>query len=329
MTMARSTLRALRLLHATDREFVALQQSVAAAPAADWIAPIRYLRAYHPVRAESLLAYLRTHASASAQTNLATGEEARLMIAQGRTATVDSAMRAGVYDPAFVATLNRALVSAGLAGLAERAAERRAVAALLAEVPLDSALAYFASRPVWLNLWLVGAHHAQKGDTAIARRAHRLIGSLPAGGSPAKYREALQADLESRLAARVNDRMRALAAARRAYELWSIHTEIQHEFMPEPNIRFNLGLQLALAGDTAAAEPIFRSLVPPTSWFGFYTARAWFELGEIAIARGNREAAQINYSMALRYWSRGGREIAAWRERTQRQLALVGERAPK
>ncbi|CAN5839170.1 hypothetical protein BH23GEM9_BH23GEM9_03330 [soil metagenome] len=322
--MTRSTLSALRALRADAETFEAMKQSIAAAPPTDWIAPVRYLRTYDPSRATALLVQLREAATAGLPAVIAAGNHARQLVTQGRTAAVDSALRAGDYsDPQVLTRIRLSVAAASLAGLGDPTAVRNAVDALTRYVPLDSARAYFDTRPAWWVVWLTGAYHAQEGDTSFARRARHALGTLPAGGSPATYREALQADIDARMAARVNDVPRALAHARRAFELWSIHTENQPESMPEPAIRFQLALLLKASSDTTQAQRLLQSLVPPATWLGFYTARAHFELGEIALARGDSAAARRNYAAALRYWRDGGPEIATWRSQAQAQFARV------
>jgi hypothetical protein len=285
------------------------------------------LRAYRPARAEVLLAMLRERAQSGLEANRAASEQARLWIAEGRAATVDSALSTpGFQDPVVYWGIQRLLVASALSGVGNAALAERAAAALARHVPLDSAMAYFYTRPAWWVTWLVGAYHAQFGDTLFARRARGVIGTFPSGGSPAAYREALQADIDARLAARRGDLQRALVHARQAFELWSIHTENAAESMPEPTIRFHLALLLKATGDTARAAPLLRSMVPPVSWFGFYTARAAFELGELENARGDSTTARRYYGIALRYWERGGPEVAAWRGQSQAQLARLDRR---
>ena len=200
---------------------------------------------------------------------------------------------------------------------------RRAVDALMTYLPSDSVLAYSNNSPTFWTAWLIAAHHAQFGDIAVAQRYRRALATLPAGGSPPTYREALQADIDSRLAQRRGDAATALAEARRAYDLWAIHTENQQESMPEPAIRYHLAMLLKATGDERSAEPLFRSMVPPTTWFGFYTARAALELGDLEAKRGDSQAAARHYSMALRLWERGGREAETWRAQAEARIAAL------
>ena len=66
-----------------------------------------------------------------------------------------------------------------------------------------------------------------------------------------------------------------------------------------------------------------RSLVPPTAWFGFLTARAQFELGEIAEAQREWRTAQQHFDQALRLWDHGGDAVADWRDRARAALERV------
>jgi tetratricopeptide (TPR) repeat protein len=162
------------------------------------------------------------------------------------------------------------------------------------------------------------------GDTTLARRWQVALRALPRGGSPAEYNSALDADLEARLAARRGDRSRALEHARRAYALWTVHTENQFEFLPEPAIRFNLALLLRAARQSHEAGELFRSLVPPTTWMGFYTPRSALELAELEESSGNRADARRHYLIALRSWEQGDTAIAPYRDRARRGLTRVG-----
>ena len=322
--LARSTLSALRALQADDATFGAMKRNIAAAPATDWIAPLRYLRAYNPPRATALLETLRATAAPGPMSANVAFNHARQLITQGRTAAVDSAIHGGDYgQPDVLPGVQRLLVANALAGLGDRAAAQRAVAGLLRYVPLDSAVAYQQTRPVWWVMWLVGAWHAQEGDTLLARRARDIIGRLAEGGSPPTYRESMQADIDARLAARNNDTAGALQFARRAFELWSVHTDNQLESMPEPAMRFHLAMRLRAAADHDEAQRLLESLVPPASWLGFYTARAHFELGAMSADRRDDAAARRHFAAAIRYWSDGGAEIAPWLQRAQEGLARV------
>ena len=144
------------------------------------------------------------------------------------------------------------------------------------------------------------------------------MAQFPKGGSPKEYGAALRADLASRLAARRSDRQSALTFAARAVELWSIHTDNTLELMPEPAMRFQLATLLRADGKLDSAATLFRSLVPPTTWLGFYTARASLELGELSEARNDRVLAERSFLTALRLWERGDSVVAPFRERARR-----------
>jgi len=91
-------------------------------------------------------------------------------------------------------------------------------------------------------------------------------------------------------------------------------------------MRFQMAVLLRATGRPDSAAVLLRSLVPPTTWMGFYTARASLELGELAEGRGDRQAAARHYAMALALWRWGGPEVAMWRDRAQNGLRrMVGE----
>jgi hypothetical protein len=71
----------------------------------------------------------------------------------------------------------------------------------------------------------------------------------------------------------------------------------------------------------------FQSLVPPTAWAGFLTARAAFELGQIAERDRRHGEAASYYARALDLWEHGGEEVAAWRNRAREAAARVSRRA--
>ena len=70
--------------------------------------------------------------------------------------------------------------------------------------------------------------------------------------------------------------------------------------MPDPAIRFNLAALLRAQNSPRDAALLFRSLVPPTTWLGFYTPRAALELAELEEANGDRAGARRHYLIALR-----------------------------
>ena len=325
--LVRRTLQALTAVSADDAAFEALLGAMKSAALADWLTPYRYLRFYDPARAGKLLVRMSGDSAPGGAAATALFEYGRLRIAEGRSAEVEAEAAAGRV-PAFTASsLHRVLVANALAGLGDAASARRAADALARATPIDSALAHFSSRPVWWTSWLIGAYHAQLGDTAVAHAWRETIGQFPAGGSPKEYRAAMQADIEARLAIRRGQKDAALAHARRAYDLWSIHTENQPESMPEPAIRFNLAMLLRQDGQAQPAELLLKSLTPPASWMGFYTARASFELGEI-LSSTDPDRASRYYSAALRLWQHGGPEMAVWRRQVETRLRTLEVRPP-
>ncbi|MGH7469445.1 MAG: hypothetical protein ACRENP_15955 [Longimicrobiales bacterium] len=320
--MARNTARAMMVVTGSEASFAELSRELVSAPPGEWIVPYRWLRSQHPERAEALLAALRAHASTAPPRPQ--GEDARLRIAEGRPISADSMVRAyDANEPAVFWPVLRLLATSALAETGNLTVARRAVGELERYLPSDSMLAYLNTRPAWWTGWVVGAFHAQFGDSVVARKYQRALGTLPAGGSPAQYREALQADIESRMAVRRGDLPTALRAARNAYDSWSIHTENALESMPEPAIRFQLAKLLKANGETDHAEALYRSLIPPTSWMGFLTARAAVEVGDLEAARGEADAAARHYTIALRLWERGGQEAAPLRAQVESRLSAL------
>ncbi|HEX9704819.1 MAG TPA: protein kinase [Gemmatimonadales bacterium] len=327
--MVRGSLLGLEALAAAEEAFPTLADAVARRPPTDWFAVLRLVRSYRPDRGDLLLERVRRSAGPGFPTRAAVGAAAQLDIAQGRLRAVDAQLRAGTHrdSPDFERRLDWFLVASAIAGLGDSAATDRALASLAAYMPPESALAYLETRPVWSMGWVQGAYHAMYGDTAVARRWRTAMGTLPPGGTSKDYRGALQSDFDARLAARRGDLRTALGLARRAYDLWTIHTENQLEAMPEPAMRFHLALLLRAAGRSDSAEALFGSLVPPSTWMGFLTARSSLERGEMAEARRDRDAAAQNYRRALGLWERGGPEVAEWRGRARAGLQRVsGER---
>jgi len=322
--VAQANLAALRAVLADDTAFSRMATEISQRPARYWLGPLRYLRSLQPARAETLLVRLRPRVEPGRATYMVNAEEARLLLAEGRVAEVDSAIGAGEYQFGELwKNLRRFLLAAELTGVGEEAATRHSLEWLSDYTPLDSALHYFEARPVWWSGWLLGAYHAMFGDTAVTRRWHEKIGEMPAGGTTLDYRVALQSDLESRLASRRGDLDAALTQAKRAFRFWSIHTENDWEASASPQMRFNLALLYRAQGQPDSAEALLRSLVPPTSYMGFLTARSSFELGQLVENRGDLDSALRHYRRAFRYWSRGGPEVAGWRDRAESALERV------
>jgi hypothetical protein len=240
--------------------------------------------------------------------------------ARGRTRSFGARIRAGGLTPDFLIQAQLMIVAASLAHVGDEATAADAAAALARAVPVDSAAAYFETRPVWWVGWMIAAHNAQLGDTVMARRWQRVIAAFPAGGSPAEWAAALHADIEARLAVRRGDTDDALQHARRAFRLWDIHTENSFESMPEPQMRLHLALLHRSAGHSDSAHALLRSLVPPATWMGFLTARAAFELGVLEEQARNIAAAERYYTVAWNLWSGGDTEIEPWRSQTAQAL---------
>jgi TolB-like protein len=322
VALVRGTLLALRSVLASEREFGAMAAVAAGAPVVEWVQVVRYLRAARPARLEQLLDLTRRATNPTVPSPVQFGVWTSLFAAEGRTRQVDSAR--AVIAQGELAYLSHwtdlLLVATAIADVGDERTGAAAAARLAEYVPVDSAQAYLQTRPVWMAGWALAAYHASRGDTTQTRRWHEEFGRFPAGGSPPTWREAIQADLAARLASRRGDTPTALALARRAFELWTIHTDNVAESQPEPAMRFNLAVLYRNTGHADSAEALLRSLVPPTTWTGFYTARASFELAELAAARGDAVEAARRYRAALALWERGDSEIASWRDRARNGL---------
>lgn len=319
--LVRGALLGARAVLADDTTFAAIVDSIAHRPLREWVQAVRFLRLRAPDRTATLLNAART---AGTDTRAELG---RLWIAEGRIQAVSDSLDAGAYDARGNAgTIRRFLLAASIAGAGDSAVAARSAAWLARQTPPDSAQAYYETRPVWWNSWLLGAYQATFGDTVTARRWQRLLGTLPAGGTPQDYRGALQADIEARLATRRGDLTRATDAEKEAMRLWSIHTENDWEAMPSPAMRFHLATLERDAGDDDDAARLLQSLVPPTTWMGFYSALAAYTLGEIEESRGQTDRAVRHYAFAQRYWERGDDAVAEWRTRAEAALKrLTGE----
>lgn len=324
--LGRATLDGLRALTAPDSLLPGMAVELARRGVGDWVAPYRYLRLDSPDRAELLLAAAADVPDPQI-TGRVEGEMFRMGLARGRLETLAADLERGRY-PGLGAggTADRFLLAAALVGLADSATAHRAVGSLTAYVPPDSALAYFDERPVWWTAWVLGAYHAQMGDTAQARVWQDAIADFPEGGTSPDYRGALRADIDARLLSRRGDLGAATMAAERALELWGIHTENTYEAMPEPQMRFHLASLQKATGDDDAALWLFRSLVPPTSWFGFLSARAWLELGNLAEDDGDLAAARHHYQRALALWEDAEGPMEPWRDQARRGWSRTLER---
>jgi len=326
--LVRGSLLGLRAVLASDDQFDALADSIARAPMREWFTPMRYLRVVRPDRLEALMERVAREAGPGLPQRAVAGVQGRIALAEGRLSDLDSGLEAGEYNAANLdPDLHRALVVSSLAGLGRPETARRSVDWLARYIPIDSAPAYWGERLVWPTAWALGAYQASLGDTTVTRRWQQVIGTFPPGGTPKDYRGSLQSDLEARVAARRGDLAGALEQARQAFDLWAIHTDNDWEGSPEPSMRLHLGLLYRAAGQPDSARALLRSLVPPSTWMGFLTVRSSFELGELAENRGDLPAAARYYRNALRYWERGGPELADWRQRAEAGLLrAVAER---
>lgn len=318
--LGRSTLEALRALSAPDSMLPALAERLARRGVGDWVAPYRYLRVDSPDRAELMLRAAAAVPDPQIGARV-TSELFRLGLARGRLATIARGLESGRYGAlAAQGTADRFLVAAALVGAGDTVQAARAAATLAEALPPDSALAFFETRPVWWTAWILGAYHAQLGDTTRARVWQDVIATLPEGGTSPDYRGSLRADIEARLLARRGELEAAIPAAERALELWGIHTENDWEARPDPQIRFHLASLHNATGDTAGARPLFRSLTPPGSWFGFLTARSWYELGGLAEDAGDLAAARRHYERALALWEAAEGPAVTWRDQARRRV---------
>jgi hypothetical protein len=317
-TIAHGMLRGIEALGATDAQFDAMMPSLVSLPTLQWIAVFRVIRLYRPERTDAFArATLADRGNPS--WNMALSALTQNAMAESNWKVVDSLRSAGAYAQLapLEQAVDRASVVSALAGTGSADRAGAAVARLAVGLPPSSARAQFNKRNVWHDGWLIGAYNATYGDTALARAWMASLASLPSGGSPKEYARALEADVASRLALRAGDRAGALTHARRAYDLWDIHTELQPETMPEPSIRLNLATLLRDSRPDSA-QALFSSLTPPTTWMGFVTARAALELAELQAERGESRAAERSYLLAIRLWERGGADVAPLLARARR-----------
>jgi tetratricopeptide (TPR) repeat protein len=320
-TLGQGWMHALRATLSSDSVFQVMASELAQLPSVERIMVLRALRASSIARTRTLLDAMRQSIDPGTVAT-ATFEQARLEIARGHADRVDSAIAGRAYaaDNAF-ATLHMTILAASLAGITDSPVTERIAAIVSAYLPPpESARAYLQTRPVWQGGWLIGAYHAMHGDTTIARRWIDALGTLPRGGTPEDYNAALQSDISARLASRRGDLETALREARRARELWYIHADNNPEIAPSPSIRLHLAMLQRQAGQPDSARALFESLVPPTTWVGFLTARASFELGAIEGERGNGPLAAFHYRRALQLWEGAGPGAATWLQQTRGAL---------
>ena len=321
----RPTLRALEAITATDPDYPAFEDSVAAASLPEWTAVFRRLRSYRPDRALTLIR--KVAARGVTQADFAWTALGYLQIATGRPEQVDSTLNAvGSGRPLSEFLLRSSILAAASLGIGDSATSQEAVTRLGATLSPDSAAALLESQPVWRLGWTLGAYHAAHGDTAMARRWADALAGLQGGGNPPRWNTAEANDIRSRIWRRAGRADSALAYARAAYDHWPIRTENTSDDLPEPGLRFSLAEQLHGAGKSDSAAALFRSMVAPTTWLGSYTARSLLHLGEIAEAAGDRVEAGRRFDQALLLWELGGPAVALWRKRAESGLARVGNR---
>jgi tetratricopeptide (TPR) repeat protein len=174
----------------------------------------------------------------------------------------------------------------------------------------------------------VAGYHATFGDTTRARIWQRALAAIPQGDTPWDWTGSLAADIEARVAVRRGDLEMAEREARRAFDLWTIHSNNVGEAHPEPGMRFHLAEVLRARGKNTEAERLYRSFGPPHNWAAFYTARSSLTLGDFAERRGDLAEAALRYGYALALWERGDEAVREWRrlaqEALQRVLARIG-----
>jgi tetratricopeptide (TPR) repeat protein len=312
--LARGALLQLRALLASEAEFTRMLPVIGTASFPDQIAVIRALRSTHAERADRLVTQLSGR--------VWTGSWVQLRLGQLRARAVDSAYVAGAYasTPPLARAIDLLLIASALAGTTDPLISRAAFDRLNAYQPVDSAAALYGSRPIWHFGWALGAYEAQFGDTSAARRWSVALNQFrDRGGTPARWVDAVQADIEARLVARRGDSTTALAHARNAYEWWSIHSEAELENHPSHLIRLHLALLYRAQGEDRRAEALLESLMPPATWLGFLTTRASIELGEIALRVGDRREASRRFAYALQYLKT--RDAEPWRARALAGLA--------
>jgi tetratricopeptide (TPR) repeat protein len=309
--LARGEIRGLRAVLATSGEFDLMLPEITSAPITEVRGVAGHLRVARVPLYGRLIEALEESPDPTIRGAMGT-ERLRWNMARGWPERVQDDIDSGVYDTnGFFRTAQRYLVAADLVGMGDSALAAATVDDLIAYVPADSALHYFQTKPVWWTGWLIGAWHAQMGDTAVAREWVEAIGTLPEGGTSEDYIGSLQSDIEARLDAREGRTAAALDHAKRAFRLWTIHTENTTEALPEPLMRQHMAALYRANAEPDSARAVLSSMVPPTAWFGFLTARSAFELGELEEARGELSLALHHYDRARELWLGGGRR---WRD---------------
>ncbi len=324
------TLGAVRAIAAADTEIDAELRALAAQPAPVVNTVVRELQVHRPELADRYYSELLDDSRSVTHQTIGSNSRGSLWFAEGRLAGIDSLLDADFFR-GLRPVVNRVLAAAALAGVGDADLAERASAEMAEFVPVDSIEAFIATKPyrIWAIAWAVGAYHATLGDTVEAKIWQQAIDEIPTGSTWWDWSGSLAADIGARLAVRRGDLDTAEREARRAYDLWLIHTNGQGEAHPEPAMRFHLAEIFDARGAVEQAEWLYRSFVPPHGWIGFYTPRASFELGRIEEERGNLDEATMHYLMAIRLWERGDANVVGqWLARAQEGLDRVqSERA--
>jgi len=316
---------ALHAIQAAPNEREAALSALASAPVPVVTTALRDLRQLRPALAGVFFDDLMDNAMPPLQQRIGSGARAQLWMAEGRVHAVDSLVRLGALD-AVRQTLNRYFVTSALLDVGDSAAALRAARELAAYAPADSISAYMNSKEaVWATAWAVGAYQAALGDTAEARIWQRSLAGQEPGGVPHDWPESLASDIEARIATRRGDFQTALTAAQHAFSLWTIHSNYSGEAHPEPTMRFHLAQLLQATGSADSAAMLYQSLAPPHTWMGFVSARAAFELAEIARSRGETRQASYYYRIAERLWELGDPSVVGdWLDRVRRAERRLG-----
>jgi tetratricopeptide (TPR) repeat protein len=321
------TLGAIRTLRATGPFQDSILRTLANQPIPVVTTVLRDLRSTQPDVAERFLDELMVDSMPVMHQRVGMGARTQLWFGEGRVTANDSLVRTGWLDR-IRPSVNGYFVATLLAGVGDSSATARAVSELEFYAPVDSLEELLDSRWVWGTGWAVASYYATVGDTAEARVWQRALAALPQGDTPWDWTASLTADIEARLAVRRGDLATAEREARRAFDLWTVHSHNVLETHPEPAMRFHLAEILQTLRRTDEAASLYRSFVPPYNWAGFYTARSALELGSIAEASGDLTEAALRYSQAAALWRRGGAEVTTWRRRAedglQRVLTRIG-----
>ena len=317
----RASIWSIRALLATPSQVESVLNMAGAEPASVVRLVASRLLTVRPALAERYCKVLLADSMAFTHQDVGLRAQVSLWLAEARLSAIDSLLREEKLG--WLAT-GRATVAAALAGSGPPDLAARAVAEFEGFLPVDSIQAFIETKPyhVWAIAWAVAAYHAALGDTVEARAWQRAITDLPTGRSWFDWTGSLGADIEARLAVRRGDMETAEREARRAFELWEIHSPHVREVFPEPAIRFHLPGILAARGAEEQATWLYRSFIPPHGLPMVYTALASLQLGQIDEARGNREEAISHYLRAVHLWEHGDAEVIG-RHLAQAQQGLV------